>query len=285
MSISKENIRHKTRSRRATMRRVRSSKVQSEGEALSPEMMDQESNLETSDALGLDGGESDLMNSFCIIHSKSLITMMKQTLCITCHNPWDGNLSMKKRDGLYVHLVFTCVHCGNNTDLDSSPVLKETKRREINVRLVIGGVLSGIGYQGVMKLLGAMNLPSPVYERYYSKTLEFVMDFISNAQGDSMMKAVRAAVLKNDGDTNLTVSGDGAWVTRGYSSTHGIAALCSTTRPTKVLDIDSLSKRCSKCHGAKSFCHEDPELFEMYKQIHNCELNYEGKFVLIINRK
>jgi hypothetical protein len=161
--------------------------------------------------------------------------------------------------------------------------MEGTKHREINVRLMIGGTLSGIGHVGVTKLLGAMNLPPPIQKQLYSDTQEYIMDYVSKAQQESMNAAVQEAVIQNGYDTNLTVSGDGAWLTRGHTSAHGIAALCSTTQPSKILDTSWLSKCCSKCQGAEYLRHRDPELFEIHKETHSCQLNYKGKFVRIVS--
>ena len=54
------------------------------------------------------------------------------------------------------------------------------------------------------------------------------MKVISKAQRDSLNKPVQAAILENAGDTNMTVSGDGALIMRSHSDAYDIAALCSS---------------------------------------------------------
>ncbi|CAF1614937.1 unnamed protein product, partial [Didymodactylos carnosus] len=253
------------------MRRIRASKVvnMEVDSTSSSNITDQ--NLNTSMH-----GDDDVMKCYFITQMESLISLMKNTLCIGCSNRWNGSLSIERRDGLYLHLVFTCSSCGNVTDLHSSPKLQDTRRYEVNVRLAIGGTLSGIGHSGVKKLLGVMNLPAPVDEEYYSKTQTYIIDHVSRAQQESMAVAVNEAVLEGGGNKQLTVSGDGAWLTRGHTSAHGVAALCSTARCPKILDTNWLSKRCSKCQGSESLRQQDPELFEMFKETHDCQINYEG---------
>ncbi|CAF5152558.1 unnamed protein product, partial [Rotaria socialis] len=41
-----------------------------------------------------------------------------------------------------------------------------------------------------------------------------------------MIDAVYDAISEAGDVEDLTVSGDGAWLTRGFSSLHGIAAIC-----------------------------------------------------------
>ncbi|CAF2130350.1 unnamed protein product, partial [Rotaria magnacalcarata] len=93
----------------------------------------------------------------------------------------------------------------------------------------VGGSLCGLGHDGLMKLLGALNLPSVVQEHKYTETQEFILPFVEKAQNDSMAAAVEAAVTYAGGSRDLTVSENGAWLTRGFSSFHDIAALCSAT--------------------------------------------------------
>jgi hypothetical protein len=273
-NMSENSYPSKRKTKASLIRRARASKVvKMEIDPTSPSnITDQKLNTSMHDA-------DDVMKCYFIVQMESLIFLMKNTLCIGCSNRWNGSLSIPRRDGLYVHLAFTCSNCGNVTDLHSSPKLQDTKRHEVNVRLAIGGTLSGIGHSGVKKLLGVMNLPAPVDEEYYSKTQTYIIDHVSRAQEQSMAVAVSEAVLEGGGNKQLTVSGDGAWLTRGHTSAHGVAALCSTARCPKILDTNWLSKRCSKCQGSGSLRQQDPELFEMYKEIHNCQINYEGKFV------
>ena len=64
---------------------------------------------------------------------------------------------------------------------------------EINVRLSIGNILSGLGRSGVMKLLGALNLPPPVQENKFRAVQEYVLDIVEKAQEHSMATAIEEA--------------------------------------------------------------------------------------------
>ncbi|CAF5001578.1 unnamed protein product, partial [Rotaria socialis] len=70
--------------------------------------------------------------------------------------------------------------------------------------------------------------------------------------------------------------GDGAWLTRGFSSLHGIAAICSTTSKPKVIDTNWCSKKCSKRRSAESLRHVNSDLFSTFQENHECQLNFIG---------
>ncbi|CAF1228467.1 unnamed protein product [Rotaria sordida] len=136
----------------------------------------------------------DLLDINLIIHIKSLISLLKQTLCSECNHLWDG----------------------------SSPQVQDGRRQEINARLELGATLCGLGYNGIIKLLGTLNLPPPTQQRKYSETQEFILNYVEKCQEQSMIAVVEEAIAETGSARELTLSGDGAWLTRGHTSVHGV---------------------------------------------------------------
>ncbi|CAF1297043.1 unnamed protein product [Rotaria sordida] len=185
----------------------------------------------------------DLLDINLIIHIKSLISLLKQTFCSECNHLWDGSPSIKTRNGLYMHVEFICSNCGCITHLYSSPQVQDGRRQEINARLELGATLCGLGYNGIIKLLGALNLPPSTHNG-------------NICQEQSMIAAVEEAIAETDGARELTLSGDGAWLTRGHTSVHGVSAMYSTTKHPKILDTTWSSKKCSSGGMEKEMVHE-----------------------------
>lgn len=96
--------------------------------------------------------------------------------------------------------------------------------------------------------MGAMNLPSPIQDERYSKWDKNVLLLVKSFSNRSMKRGVEEAVAAANG-TDLMVSGDGFWQTRGFQSRHGAAALLSCVTAPKVLDIETCSKTCNICMG------------------------------------
>ena len=163
-------------------------------------------------------------------------------------------------------------------------------RRDVNVRAQTAGHLCGIRHAGLSKLMGVMNLPSPVQEGIYSKWHRQLLEFIKSISEKSMKRAVQdAAAAANT--TDLTVSGDGFWQTRGFQSAHGAAAVISCTTTPQVLDIETCSKTCNICMGkfssisldhTNSFLYSgvlsikdsDPAKYNSIIRSHRCEKNF-----------
>ena len=125
--------------------------------------------------------------------------------------------------------------------------------------------LSGLERSGVMKLLGALNLRSPVPENKFQTVQDYVFGFVEKVQEHSMATTVEGATLESGSGRDVRVIDDGAWLTRGHHcSLHGIATLCSSTTTPKILDATWCSKKCCKCQGTESLRHVNADLYSIY---------------------
>ena len=93
-----------------------------------------------------------------------------------------------------------------------------------------------------------------------------------------MATTVEGAVLESCSGREVRVSDDNAWLTRGHSSLHGIATLCSSTTTPKILDTTWCSKKYCKCQGAESLRYVNAELYSTFQANHECQLNFTGSF-------
>lgn len=84
----------------------------------------------------------------------------------------------------------------------------------------------------------------------------------------------------HEGVKNIKVSIDGTWLTRrGHSSLHGVATVCSTADPSKVLDFECLSRYCTTCSGLLGIKECNPESYQRLLAEHlesGCEANHTG---------
>ncbi|CAF1639046.1 unnamed protein product [Adineta ricciae] len=209
-----------------------------------------------------------------MVHIQSLLNVVKQMICPSCHEMWHGNMSVKKREGLFASIEFMC-QCSHIINMSTSPQAPNSRHREINLRATTGALLSGIGHSGLCKLLSALNSPPPVDEDNFTETLRHIEPILSSFKVAAMSSAVEEAVTKQ-GTRDLTVSGDGSWQKRGFSSTHGVVAVISSNCGAKVLDIERLSKRCTICQGALSIKLKNPEKYQMIMTQHECQTNFSG---------
>ncbi|CAF1216627.1 unnamed protein product, partial [Didymodactylos carnosus] len=148
-----------------------------------------------------------------------------------------------------------------------------TQCREINIRAQLSAHLTDIGRSGLEKLCIALNIRAPIDEDHYTATDAYLLDIIQIHQQNSVDLSVKEAVQEAS-SINLKVSGDGSWITRGHSSAHRNADICSTTKRPKVIGVERSSKECSQCIAAQSIRKSNSEKYEIFVRIHPCEINY-----------
>ncbi|CAM4845959.1 unnamed protein product [Rotaria magnacalcarata] len=214
------------------------------------------------------------MDGYTIIQNQILHSLMRRTKCQGCGNVWNGAMTAKKREGLFLMLCFECAACKKVITIETSPQIVSTDRRDVNVRAQLAGHLCGIRHAGLSKLLGVLNLPSPVQDETYSRWDKQLLEFVKSTSEKSMARAVQDAVATAN-TTDLIVIGDGFWQTRGFQSSHGAAALLSCTTAPQVLDIETCRKTCNVCMGALSIKKSDPAKYNDIIKSHRCEKNFD----------
>ncbi|CAF1628820.1 unnamed protein product [Rotaria sp. Silwood1] len=145
-------------------------------------------------------------------------------ICISCKSIWDGDMSVTQREGLYCSLVFTC-HCSNEIKINTSKQCPKTPQRDINIR-------SAIGHQGLVKLCGVLNVPPPIDDDHFSRTITRILPVFESHKLNSMKNAIEEAC----GESNK--------------------------RKLTVLDLERLSKSCFICTGALSIKRSNPTKYE-----------------------
>ena len=93
--------------------------------------------------------------------------------------------------------------------------------------------LSEIGYAGLVKICGALNVPPSVEEEHFSSMMCQILSVVREHQHQSIKTAVDEA-CKIAGSKQLTVSGDGSWQKRGFASLNGVAVVLSSCSTPKV---------------------------------------------------
>ncbi|CAF5033211.1 unnamed protein product, partial [Rotaria sp. Silwood1] len=171
------------------------------------------SNLTTSSTRSSLPSQQKIKNKTKLDITSTSSKSYSKTNCEACRNRWSGNMNINKREGLFLILSFQCSICQNIITIETSPKIVASDRRDINVRSKISGHLCGIRHAGLVKLMGALNLPSPIQDERYSKWNRNLLIVVKSFTGRSMKKAVEETVAAENG-TELMVSGDGFWQTR-----------------------------------------------------------------------
>lgn len=194
--------------------------------------------------------------------------------CKKCDN--DVKFNMKGEQGLGFKIAIQCT-CGQ-VEVDSCPKIAN-KSFEINRRLVFAFRLLGIGLQGINLFCGIMDLGHGLAANTYYACLDnawtaakSVCDILLKRAGEEEEKLTVKAGKES---LKWSVSGDGTWSRRGFSSLFGAVTLIGKYS-NKVVDVIVKSKFCQACNAWKG--KEDTEEFKVWYDSHEeeCFCNHSG---------
>jgi hypothetical protein len=151
---------------------------------------------------------------------------------------------------------------------------------EINQRLTFVIRLLGVGREGINLFCGLMDLGKGFAINTYYGCLEnnYIASFavyekvIQRAIAEEKQKSIEYGKPEN----KLTVSGDGTWIKRGFSSLFGVVTLIGKYSK-KVVDIN-IKSFCQACNLFAKKCGDIDAEFNAWYDSHqeNCTANHSG---------
>lgn len=200
-------------------------------------------------------------------------TISQSVVCKKCNS--EITFTESGQRGLGFKIIISCQKC-EKISIPSSPFIE--KGYEINRRIVLSMRLLGVGLNGIIKFCAFMDLPRPIFQSFYDKIVHKIAIGAESVCQNSMKTAAQEEKKKSDekGKTSgITVSGDGSWRKRGFSSLFGFVSLIGWYTG-KVVDVLVKSKYCKSCEfwKKKADTEEYKEWFETHEE--NCQANHEG---------
>lgn len=217
----------------------------------------------------------EITSSYCILNFFLVFSALQQYVkCKNC----DGNLSFSQygQRGIGFKLCVSCDNCGCKY-IDSSPAM--TNGYEINRRFVFVMRLLGIGLRGIHLFCGLMTLGNSFSINSYYNIVEHISIAAKSvfrvAANRACNEEKRLNVEKGKPENVLSVSGDGSWAKRGFTSLVGIVSLIGL-HSGKVLDVNVRTSYCKACGlwKGKENTVEYQSWYDNHKD--NCCANHEG---------
>ena len=229
-------------------------------------------------AMGITKEETFMLINMSVL--QAIVGLIGQ--CPECSNKCievSNDLSRKK--GFAYLLILRCKECLWQEELYSSCKILDTERQgpknfEVNTRMVVAFREFGKGLTAMETFTQCMNMPNCICQKSYDsiqKSLLRAYKEVSQWSQSCAAKETRKklGVTSDDAVTDLNVSVDGTWQTRGFSSLNGVVTLMSSING-KCLDTDILSKKCRACqYWTKK--KGTPE-YERWKNEHSCTINH-----------
>lgn len=194
----------------------------------------------------LDPNEFEVEQGFRyrILNFLTVFTAISQAVvCKKCKS--DITFTESGMRGLGFKIVISCANC-DKIIIPSSPFIE--KGYDINHRIILAMRLL-VGLNGIIKFCAFMDLPRPIFHSFYDRVVEKIAIEAENVCQQSMKTAAQEEKVKSveKGLTNgITVSGDGSWRKRGFSSLFGIVSFIGWFTG-KVVNVLIKSKYCKAC--------------------------------------
>ena len=137
----------------------------------------------------------------------------------------------EKKQGLASLLYIKCSTRNCKYIYEFFTSTKVNKCFEINQRMVYTTRSLGHGYAGIEKFNTLMNMPKPMTVKNYNKTvsrIKKVVKAVAEETMDDAAKKIHDSAASTDDIVNTSVSGDGTWQRKGFSSFNGVFAAIST---------------------------------------------------------
>ena len=191
------------------------------------------------------------------------------------------NIDPTKKKGLSLPISLSCSMCKWSTIYYTSTKIENHSKvkscYEVNVRAVMAMREIGSGHTALEKLCGFLNLPEPPHITTVNDIQKNIADAYNNVAFHSMISA--ASEIEGTKDENgicdITVSCDGTWQKRGYSSLKGIVTVISGDTG-KCIDYRIRTKNFKTCQSWEG--REGTDEYEQFISTHepNCDINHQG---------
>lgn len=192
----------------------------------------------------------------------------------------DGNVKFQTASerGLGFKIVLLCDKCADR-NINSSPFVAHSY--EINRRFLFVMRVLGLGLKGAEKFCGLMDMRAFISQPTYDLIIDNIHSSIKTAtekifqQACTEEKYLASEHQGTEHSTELTVSGDGTWKKRGFSSLYGVTSLIGYYSG-KIIDIVVKSAYCKQCETWKKKLNTEEYEEWSTEHVNTCTANHSG---------
>ena len=231
-----------------------------------------------------DSEPEDNLDGYCVVHLPSIGKCLESSaVCSYCSGQL--TITVNATEGIATPLELKCKACSSSSSI-TLPLASKSRVRDLNVRSVLAARFIGKNYAGLRRFLTVLGLPVAMSKVSYYKYADRLHDAIVEEAKASMQVAAKEVhrhhsedpslpAPDDNGIVNATVTCDGTWAKRGFTSLHGVVVVISLTTG-QVLDYECLSKSCEACKSWEKK-KNTPEFDEWAKQHGGeCQANFQG---------
>lgn len=192
--------------------------------------------------------------------------------CKSCNG--DIKFAPIETRGLGFKIAVMCDKC-KQRDIPSCEYVMHSY--EINTRFIFTMRMLGVGLAGCTKFCGLMDMPAFLSQSTYDIIIGHICDTVKVVFDIFTKLAVNEEkeLSESENKNDFTVSGDGTWKKRGYTSLFGVASMIGYYSG-KIIDIVVKSAYCKMCESWEKKLGTNE--YEEWKTTHEpkCLANHSG---------
>lgn len=220
---------------------------------------------------------------YLFMHVKSLQNLVEALACPKCLCV-QLFIEIEDTSGFAKTVKTKCKNCAKLTAISTSPKVSD-KSFDVNRRVTQAFTTIGKGYAAVEQFSVVMNM-MPMSNKSFHYHSQFIY---RTAKKSAILKLCQARqtvreyykeldpLVTDDSILDLSVSYDGTWHKRGFTSNYGVGCVIEVGTGL-VIDFCVLSKFCRNCVLTKAQLGEDSAEFYFWYNGHeaSCDKNYDG---------
>ena len=204
-----------------------------------------------------------------------LNNIIRLLACPECKSTSVLSLMYNRRYGIATECKVICSKCEYDSIFWTSNKVQDGRSFENNQRLIYAMRSIGVGLSSFETFLPLMNLPPPMNQNAYNKQQKTILAAVKSVAEQTMKDAANELKTSNEDVSNTSVSVDGSWQRRGYSSLNGVVTAIGVPNG-KVVDVEIMSRYCNTCTCYQHLLKTDPEKYKDILVEHDCQLNHKG---------
>lgn len=188
----------------------------------------------------IDSSVENNFQGYRIIDISLLFQELKKSLCCEICNS-EIEIIESKVSGVSSTLSISCTKCSEINEFHTSRMIGAKQNQcEVNLRIIYGMRCVGQGLAGLERFCSIMDFPPPLSQKSYDKAVKKIGQAAATVSKISMKEVALEEISLSENSQNITVSGDGTWKTREFSSKIGVCTLIGSESG-KVIDVEVLT--------------------------------------------
>ncbi|GFT97274.1 uncharacterized protein TNCV_5009131 [Trichonephila clavipes] len=215
--------------------------------------------------------DTSAIGNYILVDFNQVNNLLRSAKCQYCEKQ-TLKLELGAKLGFSYNLKLLCSNCDENKTVVNTSLKSVQTSHDVNLRITQAFSHIGKGYSAIEKFCMVMNI-DPFSSTTYGKCARRLDNAYTLASENIFAEIHREIknVYENGAEiTDLSVSFDGTWLTRGHTSLIGVGCVIDMLTG-YVVDFEVMSKVCRHCSVAKNKLVQSSAEFSIWYEGHKSE--------------